>query len=374
MKKERLLLGLLLAFLLASNVNALGQHDCGGDAGRDSLMFSYIQDSVLYACEKDIEGYKYVCSTLQPLRLCPEWENDSMLTNMVDYYNACHIYGSISTDGDAYIRFLEAAKDLVKEISAVDVSSVGNPAFRDIVAQIRDLNAAMFNQEEKKLQSEGYFNWDNELFIQNNGRIYELCEEYDMFLHSWMPDKDETDTAQLFRAINPATYFPPIYSTYVGQEAEPDNGQTESLYNSMLAETDVDLRNAKLIALAGCMASENIYDYQERVLDEMEKSMKACTYSPLLFTLWRAYRCLYNELYACASKDCYSPNIRYNHYRRLVAHAILQYVAAHPDDVTARFLFQRLSAQSNIMRHGPYPYGNQGALERMYVFWQGAIW
>jgi hypothetical protein len=374
MKIERLFLGLIQAFLFVSSVNAFGQHDCDRNASRDSLMLSYIQDSVLYACEKDIEGYKYVCSTLQPLRLCPEWEKDTMLTSMVDYYNACHIYGSISTDGDAYIRFLEAEKDLVKEISAVDVSSVCDPEFRNIVAQIRDLNAAIFNQKEKKLQKNGYFNWDNKLFIQNNGKIYELCEEYDNFLYPWMPDKDETDTAQLFRAINPATYFPPIYSTYVGQEAEPDNGQTESLYNSMLAETDVDLRNAKLITLAGCMASENIYDYKERVLYEMEKSMKAGTYSPLLFTLWRAYRCLYNELYACASKDCYSPNIRYNYYRRLVAHTILKYVAAHPDDVTARFLFQRLSAQVNILRHGPYSYGNQSALEWMYVFWNGEIW
>ena len=100
----------------------------------------------------------------------------------------------------------------------------------------------------------------------------------------------------------------------------------------MLAETDVDLRNAKLIALAGCGASENIYDKKDRVLDEMEKSMEAGEYSPLLFTLWRAYRCMYNEMNVCASKDCYSPNIRYNYYRRLVAHTILKYVEAHPDD------------------------------------------
>lgn len=158
------------------------------------------------------------------------------------------------------------------------------------------------------------------------------------------------------------------------QEAEPDNEQTESLYNSMLEETDVDLRNAKLIALAGCIASENIYDYKERILDEMEQSMEAGVYSPLLFTLWRAYRFVYNEMYACASTYCYSPNIRYNYYRRLVAHTILKYVEAHPDDTTARFLFQRLSAHLNIMRNGPYPYGNQAALERMYVFWQGEIW
>jgi len=374
MKKSRLLLGLLLIFLLAFGGNAFGQQDCGGEARRDSLMLSYIQDSVLYACEKDIEGYRYVCSTLLPLRLCPEWENDTMLTNMVNYYNACHIYSSISTDGDAYIRFLDAEKDLVKEISAVDVSSVSDPEFRNIVAQIRDLNAAIFNQKEKKLQKNGYFNWDNKLFIQNNGKIYELCEEYDNFLYPWMPDKDETDTAQLFRDINPATYIPSLYSTYVGQEAEPSEEQKASLYYSMLKETDFDLRNAKLIALAGCSASENIYDYKESVLNEMEQSMEAGLYSPLLFTLWRAYRCLYNEVHACASKDCYSPNIRYNYYRRLVAHTILKYVAAHPDDVTARFLFQRLSAQVNILRHGPYSYGNQSALEWMYVFWNGEIW
>ena len=28
----------------------------------------------------------------------------------------------------------------------------------------------------------------------------------------------------------------------------------------------------------------------------------------------------------CASKDCYSPNIRYNYYRRLVAHTILKHL------------------------------------------------
>lgn len=364
----------IIVLLLISSTNAVGQHDCGGNANQDKLMLSYIQDSVLYAVEKDIDGYKFVCSTLQPLRLCSGWENDAMLTNMVDYYNACQIYYSISTDGDAYIRYLQDEQALVKEISAVDVSSVRNPEFRDVVTQIRDLNAAIFNQKENKLQKKGYFNWDNKLFIQNNGKIYELCEEYDNFLHPWMPGKDNTDTAQLFRAINPATYFPPIYSTYVSQEAEPDNEQTESLYNSMLEETDVDLRNAKLIALAGCSASENIYDNKDRILYEMEKSMEAGEYSPLLFTLWRAYRCMYNEMNICASKDCYSPNIRYNYYRRLVAHTILKHVEAHPDDTTARFLFQRLSAQLNIMRNGPYPYGNQAALERMYVFWQGEIW
>lgn len=364
----------IIVLFLISSFNALGQHDCRGKAHQDSLMHSYIQDSVLYAVEEDIAGYKFVCSTLQPLRLCHGWENDTMLTNMVDYYNACHIYYSISTDGDAYIRYLQDEQALVKEISSLDVSSVRNPEFRDIVTQIRDLNAAIFNQKENKLQKKGYFNWDNKIFIQNNGKIYELCAEYDNFLHPWMPKKDNTDTAQLFRAINPATYFPPIYSTYVGQEAEPDNEQIESLYNSMLAETDVDLRNAQLIALAGCSASENFYDYKESVLKEMEKSMEAGVYSPLLFTLWRAYRCVYNEMNACASTYCYSPNIRYNYYRRLVAHTILKYVEAHPDDTTARFLFQRLSAQLNIMRNGPYPYGNQAALERMYVFWQGEIW
>lgn len=53
----------------------------------------------------------------------------------------------------------------------------------------------------------------------------------------WLFITDETDTAQLFRDINPATYLPSIYSTYVGQEAEPSEEQKASLYYSMLKET-----------------------------------------------------------------------------------------------------------------------------------------
>ena len=67
--------------------------------------------------------------------------------------------------------------------------------------------------------------------------------------------------------------------------------------------------------------------------------------------------------YSCPSTFCYSPNLRYNYYRRLVAYAMLRHIDELPGDIIAWHKFLDLAMRENILRGGEFS-------NIFYIYWR----
>ena len=115
------------------------------------------------------------------------------------------------------------------------------------------------------------------------------------------------------------------------------------------------------------------FEMTDMILREVEAMLSLGCYSPLLDPLWRAYRIQYNDMHSCPSTYCYSPNLRYNHFRRMIAYVTMRHIEAHPEDLQARLQYYFMVAHTNIVRFNPYPYGNSSAYEFMRLYWSQDI-
>ena len=326
-------------------------------ASQDKMMAFYISDTAFYSFEKNIdetEKIEFVCHIQQPLQVAPEWKDNPTLSLMVDYYNASQFYHSMSSDMHTALRYEDDGKDLVPKFKALDLSTINDKEIRKFETMCRDNYVALINSN------------DDYWGLQGATIDSIACTGLNKYLIANMPQIDTSINYD--ELLSPKHWFSNIYRDFTSKDTMPTEKQKNWLFDQMMHESDFDTRAVQLFALCGLYLSS---DTSEIVLHKTEEMMESGIYSPLLPLLWRAYRVLYNDHYACPSTFCYSPNLRYNHYRRLVAHTILRHINEHPDDNIAYMLFHTLSFQPNILRFGYFPYGNQSAAERILLYWQG---
>jgi hypothetical protein len=108
-------------------------------------------------------------------------------------------------------------------------------------------------------------------------------------------------------------------------------------------------------------------DFCNPAVPIMESLMKEGKYSLYLYELWLKWRVLYQNSEG-ASKDSEIPNIIYNEYRRMCLCSILSHIKNNKDDIMAINEFIVMAYKDNILREGPYKYGNQSAIEEYNLF------
>ena len=108
-------------------------------------------------------------------------------------------------------------------------------------------------------------------------------------------------------------------------------------------------------------------DFCNPAVPIMESLMKEGKYSLYLYELWLKWRVLYQNSEG-ASKDSEIPNIIYNEYRRMCLCSILSHIKNNKDDIMAINEFIVMAYKDNILREGPYKYGNQFAIEEYNLF------
>ena len=165
-------------------------------------------------------------------------------------------------------------------------------------------------------------------------------------------------------------WAPDIYTYFVGQESQPTERDKQEVFKYFMAAESFDEKAAWGYVAMGMRMP---FEMSEAVIKEVEVMFSSGCYSPLLDPLWRAYRTQYNNMYSCPSTYCYSPNLRYNHFRRMIAYVTMRHIEAHPEDLHARLQYYLMVAHTNIMRFNPYPYGNSSAYEFLNLYWSHAI-
>ena len=347
----------------------------------DKTLEAYAADTGFYAFEEScIENQRcFVASRIQPLKLPNEWKGKKELSDMVAFYNFMEILHAIETDYDACERFTydatdidlteeqlkaqkakyaETRKNFFAELDRISLKSITDIALQKRVKTlIGEIKASESSEEEE---------------VQDEENIWNIISNLDQLTESWLPDIfadslryvswDERSSPQYYLS----DWVPDVFDCFLGQDAKPTledkmeiskRFENSENFNEKVAWGFVTIGVERL---APC----------EGVLQMCEEMFTSGNYSPLLDILWRAYREKYNDTYSCPSSYCYSPNLRYNHFRRMIAYTTLRHIEAHPEDELARVQYYFMVMHTNILRlNHPYPFGNSAATEYMLLYW-----
>ena len=345
----------------------------------DKTLAAYIADTGFYDYEASCidEQYCFVSSHIQPLKLPKEWKNNKELSDMVAFFNYMEIMHAIETDYDAYERFTydpaevseeeqkeqqdpnaEIRMDFFAELDRISLESLSD---KDLQKSI-----CTFIGNIKKITN------PNTLEEFNEEGMWDLTPVVNMLTETWLPDF-ETDSAKVIdwlKRSSPQYYLPDwmpdVFDRFLGQFAEPTLDDKMEIVNYFEEAEQFDEK------LAWGFLSIGVHFLApcEGLLQMAEQLLASGNYSPLLDPFWRAYREKYNDTYSCPSTWCYSPNLRYNHFRRMIAYTTLRHIEAHPEDELARVQYYFMVMHTNILRlNHPNPFGNSAATEAMMLYW-----
>lgn len=324
----------------------------------DSTFNAYLADTSIFDGEDSVDGYQFIAHIPQPLALPDEWKNNTNLCNMVDLYNFMQIGHALQTDMDAFLRFELSSKDMVKNWKKIKFDYLRDSLARTTAVQLRDHYIKIARAFEKAGE-------DEEIDIEP----FDISPLVDYLADGWL---DTAIDYEVFsQRVSPENWVPNVYDRYVGMDApECYYDEQDSLYKKMMESDSFDEQIALLFTLSGILRTGEYYENNNRIFARMEQFMESGTYSPLLNLLWRSYRVSYCDKYTCPSTYCQIPNLRFNHYRRLIAHTIVKHVAANPDDTLAAYQFFVLALRDNINRFGEYMFGHQSAAESILIYWE----
>lgn len=349
----------------------------------DRTLAAYVADTGFYAFEESCieDQFCFVASRIQPLKLPNEWKGNKELSDMAAFYNFMEILHAIETDYDACERYTcdaadidlteeqliaqeaeyaETRKDFFAELDRISLKSIPDKGLQNRVKTlIREIKASERREEE-----------------QGEENIWDITSSLDKLTESWLPDifADSLTYASWDKRSSPQYYLPDwapdVFDCFLGQTAKPTLEDKMEIFKRFEHSENF---NEKVAWGFVTMGVERIAPC-EGVLQMCEEMFASGNYSPLLDILWRAYRQKYNDTYSCPSTYCYSPNLRYNHFRRMIAYTTLRHIEAHPEDELARVQYYFMVMHTNILRlFHPYPYGNSAALEYISLFWNQMV-
>lgn len=365
MKKKTVVIIVLSAAIAAAGLLATGCKDKRDlqENYRDDRFVAMLNDSVCMDEEYRIMNedlLPYTVAFYADLEQPVLWEEggDTTLRMMADWYNACMLSNAITTDVDTWQRYLdEEVADLEEEMleswRKITFKGICDTMARRRLKEAVEVSTAQTGDEEKR-------------------DVSDVADR----LSSWMNDIDEDyfDSC-MEKRLSPRAYYENRmtvpYDSLVGQSVKPTNERKEALYRNYLTQQDYDTRMAMLFMLM-YVYDDGDSDTAETLLRHAEEAFTSGNYSPMLPSVWRAYRVLYCSLYSCPSTYCDIPNVRFNYYRRLIGYTYLKHLERHPGDRDAKVQFYFLAYRENINRFGEYMMGNQSAAEYISLFWNGS--
>jgi len=137
--------------------------------------------------------------------------------------------------------------------------------------------------------------------------------------------------------------------------------QEYSIYQIEIADQQIINDNEFGVDEDGLLVGEKVA--LEKYLELLEKK----EYSLYLFEAWRKWRSVY-QYQNGSSKFSFINNDLYNSKRKEISFFILDFIKNNPQDDLAINQFLLFATQENILRFGPYDYGNQNAIEMYNLF------
>ena len=339
----------------------------------DQTLRKYATDTSIFAKEEEyIEDQLAFVSHYTLTIVTPrEWKNDPMLSKMVDYYNFMGIAHAVETDLDAFDRyegeFDEEEKNtfrlsLKKEYRSIGFDNLNGDILR---AKIKDIIEWALSDDEARAAMDSLPNSPTDI----SEIVAQLTDDWMNELPDDSLEQEKIGSRAIPQSYLPA-WVPDIYTYFVGQESQPTERDKQEVFKRFMAAESFDEKAAWGFVAMGMQMP---FEMLEVVIKEVEVMLSSGCYSPLLDPLWRAYRTQYNTMYTCPSTYCYSPNLRYNHFRRMIAYVTMRHIEAHPEDLQARLQYYFMVAHTNILRFNPNPLGNSSAYEFLNLYWSHAI-
>ena len=339
----------------------------------DPTLRAYSADTALFAEEEQFieDQLAFVAHYASTITLPKAWSNHPILSQMVEYYNFMSFAHAIETDLDAYYRYEDEVEEgetdsllmaLKEEYGRLHLNDLKKKQTR---TKINDIIQWALSDEDARQAMDTLPDSPTDITLVNA-----------LLTDSWMdemPD-DSLELERIYCQAMPQGYLPDwvpdIYVHFVGQESQPTETDQEEVYKRFMAAESFDEKAAWGYVAMGMQMP---FEMSEAVIREVEVMLSSGCYSPLLDPLWRAYRTQYNNLHSCPSTFCYSPNLRYNHFRRMIAYVTMRHIEAYPEDLQARLQYYNMVTHADIIRFNPYPYGNSSAYEFVNLYWNHAI-
>ena len=334
-----------------------------------------VEERLLSADGENGFVYYYEFYNLLPVNMELKGED---LKNMCDYYNFNQIANSSFGGYDTYARARYAlGEDSLQLLNAWKANMKwlrGRQVFYDSTVQHR-LSEAL------EARIDVLNNGKSDVKEDSDNRL--VMDDIIDSMTQWNPIKKVSEESRdtmwnyLEKVLSPQNYFPEdfpdVYGTFLNGDDPATAQELATLFECYHSAKDIDLKAACLFTLIGAGFLSRIgNDTLMTFIKDAERIFESATYTPMLPLLWRAYRCLYNRIYSCPSKDCYCYNQRYNYYRKLIAYTYLRHIEAYPE-YTAKIQYLFLCSENDILKEGEYPYGNQSAAEVIYLFWKGVV-
>ena len=354
MKKERIsviTIGLAIAIIFMAGCKQPAQTSQSGDKANDK-----VEDGLSGDETGNYTDIRTISDMDLWLKIDPSSLHSYQSKRLADAYNASVVMNSLITDLDLQMRFGFEDDNVIEAIRGMDMSIVNDA---DVLSKLK-----AYKKEMLYLLSVNPNSVDHDK--HNPWKV-----KYD--LYSYLSDKFNVRT---FGKVNEKQYWKEYYHCATVPEWEEliekrgDGNLIKDLREKYNAAKDFDARCIYAIELAhayegNCDTWQN--DGMNPAIPIMESLMKDGRYSLYLNELWLKWRALYQDSKG-ASRDSEIPNWIYNDYRNTCCCTILKYIGSHPADIKAVNEFLVMAFKENILRIGEYEYGNQAAMEKIYLF------
>lgn len=317
--------------------------------------------STVVDCISDTTKYDFDVSTISNIDLWITGEPSDIpseqITRLIDAYNSFVVVNSIITDFDLQMRFGDEYENVVKAIESFDFCKVQDSETLSKLIAFKNEILYLLRVDIDSIDTDIHNPWKAESEIRTF-----LANKYHMNTFA-------TLTEDMYAEIYNNCPSVPEWSKWIKRRGEKN--LVAELKHKYSNTTNFDARCIYAIELAHAYEADIDSwaddDFCNPAVPIMESLMKEGKYSLYLYELWLKWRVLYQNSEG-ASKDSEIPNIIYNEYRRMCLCSILSHIKNNKDDIMAINEFIVMAYKDNILREGPYKYGNQSAIEEYNLF------
>ena len=279
------------------------------------------------------------------------------MKRLIDAYNSSVVVNSIMTDFDLQMRFEGEYENVVKAIEGFDIYQVQDSETLSELTAFKNEILYLLTEDFDSIDTDIHNPWKAEYEIRTF-----LVSKYHMNTFA-------TLTEDMYSEIYDNCPSVPEWSELIEKRGQKNMvAELKHKYNNA---TDFSARCIYAIELAHAYEADidlwSDVDYCNPAVPIMESLMKEKKYSLYLYELWLKWRVLYQSSMGF-SKDSEIPNRIYNEYRRMCLCSILSHIKNNNEDIMAINEFIVMAYKDNILREGPYNYGNQYAVEEFNLF------
>lgn len=270
-----------------------------------------------------------------------------LIRDLIDFYNSSIILNSIWSDFEVWIR---NGYSIQEKIKRVDCSIISNDSIREYAHDYKEYILSILSNNTNPIADDSVSY--NKAYTEYSTFKTILADKYHISKYGEFTREEYWKAYDKNRLIADYDY---IY------KLRGDSTTKTAKYLKGLVKKETNFDEKCIYAL------EYAHTNETSTVKVLEMLMNEKKYSIYLFEIWRTWRCLLQRKEGL-SKDSNIPNSIYNTMKMICASTIINYILQYPPDLMAINQYLVLSFTDNIHRYGPYPYGNQSAMEEMLLF------